>query len=389
MNRVPESLLSAIFAYLKFEDIINCSFVCKAMNADSESSFNMILSRIEKSLQRSFDITSISKKKRIRLLGQLCNDKILLLGGGQEGGAGKTVDILDISSSKWSTANEMIMKHGSFHTEAVSFNGMIYVVSGDNADSVGHMESYNIFDNVWNQCSAMPAKLMFISAASYLRRKKIIVSGGIHHQTGQFSRSLFSYNCNDTWVQLPTELLNPRYGHASIVFEGKLWVVGGEIQGKEGFSESVEIVDMETGDCIAGPKLTKRRMWLTLIVISGILYAVGGDSTVESQSKPSIEFYDSVAKKWKHETFLPAFRRLYSSAASGSMIHIFGGKDESYCQLNDSDCYDTFAKRWVTLNKQSSLNPKHSIDTKESKILLPRESFSGGRAITLSFLNYL
>lgn len=106
----------------------------------------------------------------------------------------------------------MGMKHGSFYTEAAYMCGRVYVVSGDQVDSVAAVESYGIFSNTWNRCTAMPEKLMFVSAAASQARQNLYVTGGILHATGRFSNSIFRYESkSDAWTKLESELQYPRY----------------------------------------------------------------------------------------------------------------------------------------------------------------------------------
>ena len=130
----------------------------------------------------------------------------------------------------------------------------------------------------------MPKKNMFVSAC-VVSNDSIIASGGIDHETGEFSDEIYIYH-KSTWSQFG-RLVRARYGHSSILFDNKLWFVGGHVDINESHSQSVEVYDLSLKRFETGPPMCVARIWHRLFVINDLLYAVGGDSLI-SRSLPVI-----------------------------------------------------------------------------------------------------
>ena len=173
------------------------------------------------------------------------------------------------------------------------------------------------------------------------------------------------------------------------------------------------MLDLSTNVVSSGPSLIQKRIWLRLMIVCGKLYAVGGDGNTGANCTPTIEVYNPKKKLWALETSFRSPRRLFSTAATGSKIILFGGKDESYCSLRDCDLYDVVSKSWqsdglssVNSSRNSSPNssPNGSSNNitelasstqlagackNSSAIVIPRENFHGGQAVTISLLRHV
>ena len=147
------------------------------------------------------------------------------------------------------------------------------------------MEKYDYLKDTWERLPNMPKKNMFVSAC--VSNDNIIVSGGINHVTGEFSDEIYIY-IKGTWSQVG-RLTRARYGHSSIVFDNKIWFVGGHADINESHSQSVEVFDLSLKRYEVGPPMCVARIWHRLFVINDLLYAVGGDSLI-SRSLPVIFF---------------------------------------------------------------------------------------------------
>ena len=315
----------------------------------------------------------------VRILNDVCVQRVILLGGGGEGEDYKKVDMWTPSTRAWSKCRKMQSTHGFFYIEAVSLKSEVYVVSGDNYASSGCMEKYNYLDDQWTACTSMPRKVMFVSAATV--EDRIFVSGGIDQGNGDYSRDIYSY-FKDQWTLL-CQLGQARYGHASIYYRGKLWIVGGHFEGEETHSNSVEIMDISTNSISPGPPTSVSRIWPRLLLVEGQLYAVGGD-TLASRGTPSIEVYDTTTTSWRVLTFFNAPRKLFSSVAVGTKIYIFGGKDESYCNITTFDVYDTHTGLWQCPYSDDNNTSDGALDYQnKTDYSIPREHFHGGQVVSV------
>ena len=210
---------------------------------------------------------------------------------------------------------------------------------------------------------------MFLSAAT-VGKDNIIVSGGLSQVSGFFVADIYQYSLSTSEWKDVGQLPKAKYGHASIYFEDKVWIIGGQHEGEDIHSSCVEIMDPISFEIMRGPDTQVPRIWCRLFVINKRLYAVGGDSLV-SKCIPTIEVYDSSNQTWqvllsnstdslfrmnfKSETMFfslqivtnfPAPRKLFSSVVIGRSIYIFGGKDETYCNIRTYDVFDVETHSW-------------------------------------------
>ena len=75
-----------------------------------------------------------------------------------------------------------------------------------------------------------------------------------------------------------------RYGLACSMFKGEIWTAGGYKNGRH--QDVVEVLTPGfTNTWRSGPKLTKRRVYLTMEVLDNNLVVFGGDGGVDSLEK--------------------------------------------------------------------------------------------------------
>ena len=169
-----------------------------------------------------------------------------------------------------------------------------------------------------------------------------------------------------TWALQSARLNITRYGHASIAFEGKVWVAGGHDGGYRRFS-SVEVYDPAVGVWKRAPDMTKERCRLTLMVVGDELYAVCRNQHIEELM---IEKLSKVSAAWEVVTTLQEGRLGSSAAVVGSKIYVFGG-GLSRIQESTWNAFDVLAGQWASV----------SVSYENRK--LPRNDFSVGTAISV------
>ena len=82
-----------------------------------------------------------------------------------------------------------------------------------------------------------------------------------------------------------------RYGLACSMFKGEIWTAGGY---NGGDLDVVEVLTPFTNTWRSGPKLTRKRRFLTMEVLDNSLVVFGGDGGVDS-----LEFLD--IEEWREE----------------------------------------------------------------------------------------
>ena len=165
---------------------------------------------------------------------------------------------------KWRVCNNMNMMHGYFFVEAVAMKGEVYVISGDDHKSAGTVEKFNYLNNKWSVCANLPCKNMFVSAA-VVNDNSIVVSGGLSQVSGEFSSAMYTLKHGDggvdeQWIDAG-KLPKPRYGHASVFYEGKVWIVGGQVEGQQSNTNSCLLYNPSTFEFEDGPSTKVERIW--------------------------------------------------------------------------------------------------------------------------------
>lgn len=332
---------------------------------------------------RTGALTRSESHPNLRYLNHISTERIVLLGGGGSTAPGgmdyRNVNIFTPEEKNreetWKVCNNMNISHGYFFIEAVAMKGEVYVISGDDSDSAGTVEKFNYLNNEWTACPSIPCKNMFVSAA--VVNDSIVVSGGLSQINGEFSSNVYRMNQNSKgelqWINAGV-LPGARYGHASVYYDGKVWILGGQLEGQQRHSNECLLYDPLTYEFEIGPPSKVDRVWSRVFVLNKQLFVVGGDN-VSSKSLPSIETYDKNDKCWKIVTYFPTPRKLYASVASGTKIYVFGGRDENYCNIDTFDIFDVTTKIW-----SCAINGNMKCQT-----IGDREHFHGGHAVCISY----
>src|SRR2546422_970562 len=158
-----------------------------------------------------------------------------------------------------------------------------------------------------------------------------------------------------TWIAkapIPT----PRAGLAVGVVNGILYAVGGEIvhAGVGGYIEflsTVEAYDPSTNSWSSKAPLPAPRGGLTVGVVNGILYAVGGSCCGPSgHPLGTVEAYDPTTNTWTAKASMPTPRYNLAVGVANQILYAVGGhggpNGESY--VNVVEAYDPARNVWTT-----------------------------------------
>lgn len=116
--------------------------------------------------------------------------------------------------------------------EAVLLHDHVFAIGTYNVTAAGTVERFSLGDNRWDTCAPLPAKLRSVAASAVGDR--IYVTGGIDVTTMTPSSSVHVFDSNaaagavggevGAWVEADKSMIIPRYRHASVVYQNKLWV---------------------------------------------------------------------------------------------------------------------------------------------------------------------
>ncbi|PIR48138.1 hypothetical protein COU80_05940, partial [Candidatus Peregrinibacteria bacterium CG10_big_fil_rev_8_21_14_0_10_55_24] len=210
-------------------------------------------------------------------------DALWLIGGLQGSGDGSppiaSRNVLrSVDGELWSELVE-VLPAGLSHSAAVDFNGAIIVLGGLDAQGEPTDAVLAGEGTAFTPIASLPVPLWSHTAMVY--QGDLWVIGGQTQASGGFSRKVWRSSDAYSWQEVDIDSLpKPLAGHASAVFDGRLWVLGGRETDEAG---PVSAAAYWSDDGIfwrqAGGLLTEERSGLSAQVFQNRLWAIGGTST--------------------------------------------------------------------------------------------------------------
>jgi Kelch motif len=304
----------------------------------------------------------------------------------------------DPQTGEWERCTDARRDRSYFET--VLHNDSVYAISTYNLLAAGTVERFVLSKNQWEIVAPLPKKIRSVAAAVVpvkgSKSGQIYVTGGIDLATMAATDEVYVLDASATtdvkdeklpgrWDLLGNRMRSPRYRHAAVVFDNKLWVIGGIVKhdGVDQYTSTTEYMDIATGEWTKGPTMCgKRAIDVSPLVVNGVLYVVGGDMKGyvhqdnacdrQSSERGTIERYDPATHAWHIVTSFPHERRGFSAAAlpNDTKIYTFGGRNGDE-DLTTFDAFDVVSGKW---------------DSKEGKLIgggsMPTDCL-WGRAIAL------
>ncbi|MCX5785104.1 MAG: hypothetical protein NTX59_05405 [Elusimicrobia bacterium] len=139
------------------------------------------------------------------------------------------------------------------------------------------------------------------------------------------------------------------------VISGKLYAVGGEINSGNTILNTNEEYDPVSNTWATKAVMPTARGYLSAGVIGGKLYAVGGYYNAEY--KNTNEAYDPAANTWITKAAMPTARNALSVGVIGGKLYAVGGWNVSHLNINEE--YDPAFNTWAT--KATMLTDRYAL----------------------------
>ncbi len=140
-----------------------------------------------------------------------------------------------------------------------------------------------------------------------------------------------------------TPLPTPRRGLATIAYEGRVYVIGGE--SVDGVTEAVDRYDPEADDWTPLADKPTAVSDVAAALIGGEIYVPGG-RTLSGNQTTVVEAYNPETATWEARASLPVALSAYALAALEGKLYLFGGWDGS-AYLDSVYEYDPAQDVWV------------------------------------------
>lgn len=220
---------------------------------------------------------------------------------------------------------------------AVSYNGYLYVVGGNNGTSLTTVQYAAISSNgtigAWNTASSLNTGRN--SHTSVVYNGYIYAIGGYGATGTLFSVEYAQIGTNGTlsaWAYT-TPLSIPRREHASVVYNGYLYVIGGAIDGGSTVTNTVHYIAINGDGSLSGTpgwqstsSFTTERAYLVSVVYSNFVYVIGGWTTSALTDVQVAAIHtDGTLGAWSPTTSLPNGRGNGAVVAYNGYIYLIGG----------------------------------------------------------------
>jgi N-acetylneuraminic acid mutarotase len=181
-------------------------------------------------------------------------------------------------------------------------------------------------------------------SASCVCNGDVIVTGGFDGQYCTDSIEILKINEYPLrWMMFDGKLPVKLSGHEVIVYQGKLYVMGGHNWNEKKVNDNIyelSVISPYTAKLLA--RMPQPRQNHKAEIVNGKLFILGGRTTTLSKdTTDSVVEYDFIKSEFKRCPSLPKPVWGMSTVTWGSMVILIGGQDKNDKVLNEVTMYDT------------------------------------------------
>ena len=214
------------------------------------------------------------------------------------------------------------------------------------------MEKQNAPDSFERVGELKPERFGLTAAA---QGHEVYLVGGSEFQSvhyGGLLGMIQKYDAVDgSLVTLDTKIIPRRY-HVAEIDKGRLYILGGvtadravgDVRLIE--TDKVEIVDLATGEVTMGAPLPRTRMQAASMLYQGKIYVIGGQKQGGNHPLNCVDIYDIENDRWTRGASLPVARTC-DAVLHGDKIYAVGGFNGF--SLRRIDVYDPVTDHWQKL----------------------------------------
>ena len=244
------------------------------------------------------------------------------------------------STGSWRTEASLLTPRAAHAVVATA--DAIYAMAGTGPDGKPVLDIERFDGAAWTQDAPLPAQGLNAPAAAAID-DVIYLIGGFDTTTNHPTTSVHRYHVQTRQWSEAAPLPAPRGGHAAIVLNGRIHVIGG------GNSVSTiddhNVYDPTANAWSTRAKLPRRMGSPAAVILDGKLISVGGRSGPNDFG--DVHIYDAKADAWTPGPAIDA-RGTGGAIVLGRSIYYFGGEQQSRrAVLNATLRLDSGAKAWI------------------------------------------
>ena len=310
---------------------------------------------------------------------------------------------LRLPTAQWAHKADMPTARSYFSTSVV--DGKIFAIGGETRlerDKYGDtelstVEMYDPETDTWERKADMPTPRS--AASTSVVDGKIFAIGGEHiEKIKAYKGWMFKIKklptvemydpATDTWTQ-KTDMPTVRSYLSTSVMDGKIYAIGGmSATNEQSRLETVEVYDPATDAWAKARDMHHARSCAAISVVNGEIYAMGGRgwSRIQDQPDPylsSVEVFNPKTNRWQEGTEMLAPKTSHTASVIDGKIYVIGGyiqEGKEYKDLATIEFYDPATDRWTQEPDMLIGKSGHTTEVIDGQIyIFGGESFIGGR----------
>ena len=280
---------------------------------------------------------------RFGLAAGAAGGKLYVMGGNTTLGNPHTTNVFEVfdpASNTWSTPQTTGVYTGRRYLSATMVDGKIYFIGGIQADQIPYLalNTVEVFDplsNAWTTPTMSGSMTARAYHASVVINGKIYVIGGNIRAPSFPNVEVFDPGTNTWTVPVTSGTFIQRYLLTASAVGGKIYVFGGigvDSSGANALVSQVQVFDPSTGawSTSVTSGIFTPRSDLSSAVIGGKIYVIGGQGEGGSMLD-ILEVFDPATNKWSTPAATGTFtaRAAFATGVIGNKIYAGGGYSHS------------------------------------------------------------
>jgi N-acetylneuraminic acid mutarotase/subtilisin family serine protease len=290
------------------------------------------------------------------------NGKITVMGGICGTDNLKAVEEFDPSSGKWTIKNNLSDWNSDFSVSEA--NGKLYILGGKNSTQITEYVPLTC-----SEVEAVELPSMVYGHASVVQNGNIYVLGGLVDSSCS-NQNLRYIPQKDGWIK-ESPMLSERSFFTAEIVNGKIYIFGGEDKDISPV-KTVEEYDISTGTWSSCPPMSESKTYLASGVIEGKIYVCGGDYWNYNLPYSNVlEVFDPVSKTWTRKANMPTGLSMPKAVSLNGCLYVVGGHKLVGSNIEFSQSvykYDPTSNSWSTVASLPVPRVNHGLVTVNGKI---------------------
>jgi N-acetylneuraminic acid mutarotase len=263
---------------------------------------------------------------------------IIMLGCEDTAGSGENDDLPEISSLTFAQSVPCENRYGA---SAVSYENEIYLIGGSDVTYFTTIEKLDENNNQWIELTNQVIGRRYLTAE--VVNGVIYIIGGFA-QDYSFVETVQAYNISNNTITTVASLPTKRVQLNSVVYDNKIYVIGGQLENTSARTGAVEVYDPSSDSWTTLSSMPTDRE-CDVALIDDKIYAFGGYDG--SSGLKTVEIYNIANDSWSNASDMPYDLSAYHLASFENFIFLFGDYDDHIDEVN---MFNANADSWIKLS---------------------------------------